>query len=1010
MEVAYSHLKQQKSTLSSDKTMRMSQRPGQGGRGYEDLGSDFGPGSSHRGGRDGRSLMLRSSQDSSQKTSRVGAMKTRSVASDVEVISSSDSEDELNVISAGATNNRPLRHFGAQRTLVSEGSRDSTGRNAEGAMIDGQLYSWEKTSKCIQKLNFKKKSAAEEESSTSEVTNSSSVHYAPVAERAHIATPSAARAFKPPSRVDTPDRSSNDGYKATRRQPSRARSALVRQGRPAEDEPTPRANGTRVKHCPVAKPRNENSTKESENKKIASFPMDGISPMKETNKASSKGKTRTGGSSSDDSPVKGHRGKGRPRQRPAIQAPLDEKTGGLQEFPMPSPLANKSDRAPTSQTTHSVRPKALTSFPSLSPLSSPGNRQRSKEHADHFGDSNISNRRSVISGPRVDSALDDAVKIPKPPPIRKLERRNLRPFPMETQVLASISHSKRGSSEGIHIPSDDEARDRKRPRGGDEILRELMSDSEDEMFLDPNVDPSTLCPWCDEPLPPAPSPYLQNLIASARARSYKDPRVSNPQGLHAPATVFVNVCHRHEFEGHHFPLAQDKGWPVEIEWDGLAARVLRLQSKLQAIVDDVDEDFEPGKERFDGGANDQEQGDAEDDGLLLDYRPRKGSLFWIDITRSVKRHGSSNAAGVRAQMANFSKSQPGYYGELGALLLSQTLYDLFPPLDFAPNSTLPLTPAEFVQRILLPETALSLIMEDMHQTRKEAIATMRESAQYGVAMFPDDNVEGTFAGESIVKKRAAARRKQLEMEERDEDMHGELSSSLLSERGSATRSESTVSAPERRNASRRAKSTLTNYAESDSSDVRMITGSGASDTGKVKKPSTKRRIRTKKAMNLNAPGTDTEASDAPTSSFGTKPRPKPRPIVKPKEKENWGSDAELDFEMGHPASSHIEPAPSQLILQSQRHVNFNAKGKAQITLRRDDGTWQTDADVTPRPVRHTKKSKSKKSVSRSSSIADFALHIEPVANSVATSSRGNTHDEWRFNIREDCDSDDELVI
>ena len=49
-------------------------------------------------------------------------------------------------------------------------------------------------------------------------------------------------------------------------------------------------------------------------------------------------------------------------------------------------------------------------------------------------------------------------------------------------------------------------------------------------------------------------------------------------------------------------------------------------------------------------------------------------------------------------------------------------------------------------------------MEDMDQTRAEALRTLRDSAQYGVAMFPDDAQEGNSASEAIVKARAAARR------------------------------------------------------------------------------------------------------------------------------------------------------------------------------------------------------------------------------------------------------------
>ncbi|KAI0339419.1 hypothetical protein BDW22DRAFT_1380615, partial [Trametopsis cervina] len=253
--------------------------------------------------------------------------------------------------------------------------------------------------------------------------------------------------------------------------------------------------------------------------------------------------------------------------------------------------------------------------------------------------------------------------------------------------------------------------------------------------MDPNLDPSTLCPWCDEPLPPVRSSHLQKLMKAARSRSYNDPRVSNPLGLHAPATVFLNVCHRHRFERHHFPLAQRRGWPMQIDWESLPDRIFALKARLQTIA-------------------------------LLTHRPRKGSLFWIDVVRSVRKRGSNNLSGIHDQMSNFSKTQPGYYGELGAVILSQTLYELFPPAYLDPTSVLPLTPTDFVQRILLPEAALLLIMSDMKESREDAIMTMRDSAQYGVAMFPDDSLDA--AGDNIIRKRAHARYKQLEQEEHDD--------------------------------------------------------------------------------------------------------------------------------------------------------------------------------------------------------------------------------------------------
>ena len=122
--------------------------------------------------------------------------------------------------------------------------------------------------------------------------------------------------------------------------------------------------------------------------------------------------------------------------------------------------------------------------------------------------------------------------------------------------------------------------------------------------------------------------------------------------------MFVNVCQRHNFESHQIPLAQQRGWPTRIEWDRLAGRVRRLKHHLRRIVDDVDEEFLPGRERR---VDDDEDLDAgvEDDEDLLSSRPRKGSTFWREVVRRVKKKGARKAAGVRQQMDSFSKTQPG---------------------------------------------------------------------------------------------------------------------------------------------------------------------------------------------------------------------------------------------------------------------------------------------------------------------------------------------------------------
>lgn len=61
--------------------------------------------------------------------------------------------------------------------------------------------------------------------------------------------------------------------------------------------------------------------------------------------------------------------------------------------------------------------------------------------------------------------------------------------------------------------------------------------------------------------------------------------------------------------------------------------------------------------------------------------------------------------------------------------------------------------------VLVPEAAALLIEEDMDYTHEEALVTLRESRQYGLAMFPD---RGGFFGSGIDDHMDEAGAKQLE--------------------------------------------------------------------------------------------------------------------------------------------------------------------------------------------------------------------------------------------------------
>lgn len=79
------------------------------------------------------------------------------------------------------------------------------------------------------------------------------------------------------------------------------------------------------------------------------------------------------------------------------------------------------------------------------------------------------------------------------------------------------------------------------------------------------------------------------------------------------------------------------------------------------------------------------------------------------------------------------------YGEIGTYILSQLLFKLFPDELFLPDCTLPLCITEFRWRVLLPEAAAKLIMDDTHVDHHTAVRTMRRSGRYGATAFPYDD-------------------------------------------------------------------------------------------------------------------------------------------------------------------------------------------------------------------------------------------------------------------------------
>jgi hypothetical protein len=142
------------------------------------------------------------------------------------------------------------------------------------------------------------------------------------------------------------------------------------------------------------------------------------------------------------------------------------------------------------------------------------------------------------------------------------------------------------------------------------------------------VDPSSLCPFCDEKLPLNPSPFYRSLLEAARRKARPDPRPTNPRGLKVMMSIYVASCKRHRFEVHQIPEAVAKGWPTDIDFGKVRERVERLAGGLAKLV------------RNEGNA-------------------REESIYWTTVTAEVRKLGTRAASGVKGQFESFERTQPG---------------------------------------------------------------------------------------------------------------------------------------------------------------------------------------------------------------------------------------------------------------------------------------------------------------------------------------------------------------
>jgi hypothetical protein len=81
------------------------------------------------------------------------------------------------------------------------------------------------------------------------------------------------------------------------------------------------------------------------------------------------------------------------------------------------------------------------------------------------------------------------------------------------------------------------------------------------------------------------------------------------------------------------------------------------------------------------------------------------------------------------------------YGDEGYKIISAALFFLFPLGSFDLTPFGPISWNLIISEILLPETAVSLIQQDLKLPREDAIKAMRESQRMGSHLHPGDDSE-----------------------------------------------------------------------------------------------------------------------------------------------------------------------------------------------------------------------------------------------------------------------------
>ncbi|RIB02072.1 RTC4-like domain-containing protein [Gigaspora rosea] len=203
------------------------------------------------------------------------------------------------------------------------------------------------------------------------------------------------------------------------------------------------------------------------------------------------------------------------------------------------------------------------------------------------------------------------------------------------------------------------------------------------------------CPYCNETLPDPLPPRIRAYLESPS----KMPSSSLIAGHSSNIVDQFEFCRLHDAESHIVPDGLQKNYPLVIDFNILPNRIKTLFPELLEVA--------TGKIK---------------------------SLFRDLAMDAYNELGKARARKPTVVMGRFQKFLPGYYGSKGSSVIFSTLVSLFiESKRLTLDMTKPQEPLEYLNQVLVPETAIRLIAQDRGGiTLREARKIMEDSREFGM--------------------------------------------------------------------------------------------------------------------------------------------------------------------------------------------------------------------------------------------------------------------------------------